>query len=399
MKYSIKAQDDGQSADIHINDFIGDWIDNYWGFGVTSKQFIEDVQRLPDSVNLVRMHISTPGGDVTAAHHIANMIRDQQSKGRTFEALVTAAFSAGTIITSAAKMTRIADNGLMMIHDPWTVAVGNARDLRKAADVTDKFRDSIIAAYKWKSPLSAKKLSDMMAEETWMDASDAIGNGFADSMMDSVQVSALFDPSVLAKLPTVPERFRERVQALLKPVSESEPDPVPPADPPVQEPSPAPAPEGDGTSDDPPTPEIGPEPASDAQNRIELVEADAATLRAEAAEIVKLCNKYGLPAMAATLLAKGARLAEVKDRFKHADDIRSRCAAAKMPERAANYIYADMSPEEVGDHLLKLQQALDAPEIDNKQPAAGADSRKYTINPWVIAKRYQDKEKSFGRKL
>jgi hypothetical protein len=102
-------------------------------------------------------------------------------------------------------------------------------------------------------------------------------------------------------------------------------------------------------------------------NRIELVE-DPAVVRAEASEIVKLCAKYGLPEMAADFFAKGDRLADVEKRFIHADQIRNRCAAAQMAERATRFIAADMTPEEVSDALTKIKLATDGPEIDNKQP-------------------------------
>lgn len=356
MKYSIQAKADQDVADIHINDFIGDWFDGYFGFGVTAKSFLEEVQALADIVKTVRMHINTPGGDVFAANHIANMMRDQQAKGRTFEAYVTAALSAGTIITSAAKVTRIAQNGVMMIHEPWTRAVGNSRDLRKAAEISDKFRDTIVAAYRWKSKLSAKKLGEMMAEETWMDAAEAVKNGFADETIDSLPMAAYVDPQQLAILPKVPEQFREIVQALFKPA-----DQAPAAD------------KADDTGDDAPDPghpKQKADPTSDnpkaaPQTEIQNPKSEAAE-RAESAEIVKLCNANGVPEMAAEFLAKGATLDAVQARFAHAADIRNRCAAAQMPDRAAKYIAAGLTPEEVGDHLLKLKAALDAPEIDNK---------------------------------
>lgn len=69
MKWELKNQADGASADIYINDFIGDWIDDFFGFGITAKQFIDELQNLPDSVRTLRLHINSPGGDAMAAHH------------------------------------------------------------------------------------------------------------------------------------------------------------------------------------------------------------------------------------------------------------------------------------------------------------------------------------------
>lgn len=131
MKWELKNQADGASADIYINDFIGDWIDDFFGFGITAKQFIDELQNLPDSVRTLRLHINSPGGDAMAAHHIANTLRDQQAhKGRRVEVLIEgAAWSAATIITSAGKPTKIADNAIVMIHNPWSSLAGDASEM------------------------------------------------------------------------------------------------------------------------------------------------------------------------------------------------------------------------------------------------------------------------------
>lgn len=354
MKYEIKAQADGHSADVYINDFIGDWIDDYWGFGVTSKQFIKEIQDLPESVKTIRLHINSPGGDVVSATHIANTIRDQQShKGRTVEGLIEgAAWSAATIITSATKPTKIADNALMMVHNPWTITLGNAAELRKAADTMDKFRDSIVASYRWKSSLPVEDLVSLMDAETWMDADDAMKNGFVDEKIAGVSAAAaVVDSKHLAKLPKVPEKYQARVQALLKTDSATAPSAAAPPDPTTV---------WLDLVDGPGTPDA---------SRLTPDE-----VRAEAAEIVKICTQHDLPEMAAEFLAKGSRLEAVKQRFQHAGEIKKRCVAANMPERAKKFIIADMAPDEVSDALIKIQQACDAPEIDNKngQPPAGS---------------------------
>jgi hypothetical protein len=300
--------------------------------------------------------LNTPGGDVVAATHIANLMRDQREhKGRAFEVLIEgAAWSAGTIITSAGKPTKMADNALMFVHDPWTRVTGNARELRKAAEASDKFRDAIVATYRWKSPLEPEDLVDLMANDTWMDADEALAKGFIDEKIEGVSAAALFDAAHMPKLESVPEKYRARVQALLR-VSDQG---------------------AVGSEQEAESSEQGAESREREANGIELVE-DPAVVRAEASEIVKLCAKYGLPEMAAEFFAKGARLADVEKRFIHADQIRNRCAAAQMAERATRFIAADMTPEEVSDALTKIKLALDGPEIDNKQPGeSGTPSAK-----------------------
>src|SRR5512137_2504661 len=75
--YRIAAKaEDPSVAEIDIYDFIGDWIDGYWGFGVTAKQFLEQLVTLPDAVKTVKLRINSPGGDVYSATAIANLLRD-----------------------------------------------------------------------------------------------------------------------------------------------------------------------------------------------------------------------------------------------------------------------------------------------------------------------------------
>ena len=80
----------------------------------------------------------------------------------------------------------------------------------------DKVRDTIVAAYRWKSSLKEEDLIALMDDETWMGADDAVKNGFADEKIEAVQAAASIDADKLARMPNVPEKFRERVQALVR---------------------------------------------------------------------------------------------------------------------------------------------------------------------------------------
>ena len=373
MKWEIKNQAEQNTADIYINDFIGDWIDGYWGFGVTSKAFLDELQRLADSVQTLRVHINSPGGDVMAATHIANMLRDQQTKGRHVEVIVEgAAWSAATIITSAGNPTSIADNALMMVHDPWTFVLGNSREMRKAAETSDKFRDSIVASYKWKSQLSEADLIEMMAAETWMDAEEAIANGFADAKIDSVPIAALFDAARLEKIQDIPAKYQDRVKALLK-----SPEAL----------APAPAPEGAaaGPADTSPAPAAAPAPDLPAPT------LDSKAVLAEAREIVSLCAKAGVPEAATDFLDKNLTADQVRDLLKDAPAIRDACAAARVPNRANDYIKAGMSVKEVRSVLFDVMKALAGPEIDSRQGPDAGRKDKPLFDPAAIMARYVKK--------
>lgn len=72
---------------------------------------------------------------------------------------------------------------MMMIHNPLTMAIGNADDMQKAAAMLDEVKESIINAYELKTGLSRAKLSHLMDDETWMNAVKAVELGFADGIL------------------------------------------------------------------------------------------------------------------------------------------------------------------------------------------------------------------------
>lgn len=217
--YRIRAQADPTVAEVQIDDFIGDWIDAAWGMGVNAKQFLVDLAALGPEVSTIQVRINSPGGDVTAAVAIANALRDQVAKGKTVCTIVDGmAASAATIVMVAGTPAKVADNAVVVIHNPWSIAQGDAATLRHEADTLDLFRDTIVATYQWKSPLDTKQLQKMMDAETWMNADEAIAAGLADEKVTGMQANAVLTSGAFASL-KVPERFRERVAALLRPAN------------------------------------------------------------------------------------------------------------------------------------------------------------------------------------
>jgi ATP-dependent protease ClpP protease subunit len=235
--YRFTDQADPAIADIHIQDAI--YPDSYWDDGtVTAKQFVKDLASLPEAVKTVRVHINSPGGDVFTAVNIANALRDQRmTKGRNVETVVDGmAASAASLVMMAGSPIRIADNGMVMIHDPSSFAMGNAAEMRKTADLLDKLKDTIVATYKWRDQLAETDLVGLMAAETWMSAEEAIAAGFADEIVTGIKATASIEPGAMAKL-VVPERFAGRVAELLRAEDVTEdrkadpapkPDPAPP---------------------------------------------------------------------------------------------------------------------------------------------------------------------------
>jgi ATP-dependent Clp protease protease subunit len=221
LQNAVEANDQTR-ARIDIIDFIGDWFDDagnrFWGesIGVTARAFVEQLAALPDAVQTIHVHINSPGGDVQGGINIANALREQASKGRVVETFVDGlAASIASVIAMAGTRVHIADNALLMVHDPWSVVVGNSGDMRKQADVLDAVRGQIVNTYRWHSSLEASEIEALMAAETWMDADEAIARGFATDKVEGLQIADALSPRAFARL-KVPARFENRIARLVE---------------------------------------------------------------------------------------------------------------------------------------------------------------------------------------
>src|SRR5688572_10642072 len=101
----------------------------------------------------------------------------------------------------------MSESGMVMIHNPSTIAMGSAVDMRKTADLLDSVRDAIVASYRRHSDKSDDELVEMMAATTWMTAAQAIENGFATEIAKGAPVTACFNPDAIAALGDIPETF------------------------------------------------------------------------------------------------------------------------------------------------------------------------------------------------
>lgn len=129
----------------------------------------------------ITVWINSPGGDCVAAAQIYNMLMDY--KGNVTIKIDGIAASAASVISMAGTKVIVSPVSMMMIHNPMTVAFGNANEMEKAIAMLDEVKESIINAYEIKTGMSRAKLSHLMDAETWMNANMAVELGFADEIM------------------------------------------------------------------------------------------------------------------------------------------------------------------------------------------------------------------------
>lgn len=161
---------------LHLNGTIAEesWFDD----DVTPQLFKDELFAGDGDITV---WINSPGGDCVAAAQIYNMLMDY--KGNVTIKIDGIAASAASVIAMAGTKVLMSPVSMLMIHNPITVAMGDAGEMEKAIEMLDSVKDSIINAYEIKTGLSRAKISHLMDAETWMDANKAVELGFADDIL------------------------------------------------------------------------------------------------------------------------------------------------------------------------------------------------------------------------
>ncbi|TYS67050.1 Clp protease ClpP [Sutcliffiella horikoshii] len=149
------------------------WNSSIWDFNNKMKTIKED-----DDIDL---EINSYGGDVFLGIDLMNTLRGH--KGKVTVTITGIAASAASVIVMGADVIRAYSNTQLMLHNAWTYAVGNAKELRKVADDLDSIGESVLACYTHRiDEDEAKKLLD---DETYLSAKKALEKGLIDEIVDS----------------------------------------------------------------------------------------------------------------------------------------------------------------------------------------------------------------------
>lgn len=167
-----------ESRTLFLNGEISD--ETWYGDEVTPKMFKEELQ---DGEGDITVWINSPGVDVFAAAQIYNMLMDY--KGNVTVKIDGLAASAASVIAMAGTEVQMSPVAMMMIHNPATIAIGDSSEMKKAIDMLDEVKESIMNAYEIKTGLSRSRISHLMDAESWFNAKKAVELGFADKLLFS----------------------------------------------------------------------------------------------------------------------------------------------------------------------------------------------------------------------
>lgn len=190
--YHIHAQatpHQPKAIEVLIYDEIGLW-------GISATQFLQDLAAVDDGSSPITVAINSPGGNVFDGFAIYNALL--RLGDRCTVRIDGLAASIASVIACGGHRVVMAANALLMIHNPWSLAYGTAEELRKTADLIDKTREGILAAYRRRAPtLDEDKLALLLDEESWFTATEAVTLGFADEIMPENKITATVSSSGL----------------------------------------------------------------------------------------------------------------------------------------------------------------------------------------------------------
>jgi ATP-dependent protease ClpP protease subunit len=166
------------------------------GYGVTARDFIAEVSNQKGKV--IEVNMSSYGGDVNEAFQIYDYLKAFNGEVRVNITGFTA--SAGTLISMGADEVVISSNAQFLIHNSWTIAMGNAEEMRAKAEELDKVDNSQVRIYTAKTGLGESEIRELMAEEKWLDAEEAKEKGFVDRVTDYSEISAESLEVIYAKI-------------------------------------------------------------------------------------------------------------------------------------------------------------------------------------------------------
>ena len=173
------AEDIELRIDGDIVDDGNAWLYDWFGEPSASPNRFRKKLREYEGKNL-KIWIDSYGGDIVAAAGMYHALSNH--KGKKTVIIDSKAMSAASVLAMAGDTILIDTMGVMMIHNPWVGAQGDEHVMTHTAEVLKTIKETIINAYAKKTKRSRCDISAMMDNETWMDAKEAISQGFVDGM-------------------------------------------------------------------------------------------------------------------------------------------------------------------------------------------------------------------------
>lgn len=199
-KSIVAKKHDNEEADGHVNLNIYSTVGEYGdGHGMTAK-IVGGILRKAEGKDVV-VNINSGGGDFFEGLAIHSLLSDYE--GHVTVKVLGLAASAASVIAMAGDEIQVAKSAFIMIHNSWTMVIGNKEVLRADAALLEQFDKSMAELYAAKTGIELKEVEKLMKNETWMQGGDAVELKFAHALLDSNELDKddeMKEPSALRKL-------------------------------------------------------------------------------------------------------------------------------------------------------------------------------------------------------
>ncbi|WP_099329102.1 head maturation protease, ClpP-related [Clostridium paraputrificum] len=205
-----KQQVNKNVLDIYLYDDIEGDSENWWTGEVTesetSAKHIKKVLEEAGEVTQINLFINSYGGSVKEGLGIYNQLKRKNCQKTAY--IDGFACSIASVIAMACDKVVMGTNSLMMIHHASTCAWGNSEELRKQANDLDVIDQASCSSYLSKAgdKLTEEKLTELLDNQTWLNAKQCIEYGLADEIVGEEDKN----------IKEAQQRFKQNIKDLVK---------------------------------------------------------------------------------------------------------------------------------------------------------------------------------------
>lgn len=191
-------------------DIFGDIVSEKWFDEETSATSFRDALKELGDVSTINLSINSGGGSVFDGIAIYNMLKSHKATVNVY--IEGLAASIASVIAMAGDTITMRSGSMMMVHMPWTLSQGNAEEMRKTADTLEKTGDSIVDIYSERTGISSDDIRNIMNDETWLSAEEAVKQGWATKLDKKEAVMNSVPKEILGRFSNVPKNVLARVE-------------------------------------------------------------------------------------------------------------------------------------------------------------------------------------------
>ena len=184
-------------------DIFGDIVSEKWFDEETSAVSFRDALKELGDVSTINLSINSGGGSVFDGIAIYNMLKSHKATVNVYVEGLAA--SIASVIAMAGDTITMRSGSMMMVHMPWTLSQGNAEEMRKTADTLEKTGDSIVDIYSERTGISPDDIRNIMNDETWLSAEEAVEQGWATKLDKKEAVMNSVPKEILGRFSNVPK--------------------------------------------------------------------------------------------------------------------------------------------------------------------------------------------------